>query len=120
MNPSRRDLYTMASDGFKRLFAEAMRSGRPLGPGEVRDNGDGSRDDFVSNVTQWLIDSNFDGVDFDNESGPFGADYDSLIVDCASAFSSYGFTVGAEVYINRAELTSTGLNAIDHLNLMAY
>jgi hypothetical protein len=48
MNPSRQDLYTMASDGFKRLFAEAMRSGRPLGPGEVRGNGDGSRSTEVS------------------------------------------------------------------------
>ena len=88
--------------------------------GAMMDNADGSRGNFVSQLTQWLIDAGADGVDFDHENGPFGPDYDALIVDCASAFAPHGFTVGADVYIGRAELSSTGLGAIDHLNLMDY
>ena len=89
---------------------------------DMWDNSDGSRDNFVSNLTQWLIDSGADGVDFDREWEPYpmGPDYDALIVDCKAAFAPYNFTVSADVYIGRGELTSTGLGSIDHLNLMDY
>ena len=89
--------------------------------GPMMDNADGSRTNFVSNLVQLLIDSGADGTDFDHEHGPFGADYNALIVDCANAFAPYNFTVGADVYKYRYELASPGgLDYIDHLNLMAY
>ncbi len=86
--------------------------------GEMMDNSNGSRDNFVSQLTQFLIDSGIDGVDFDREDF-YDSNYDALIIDCDSAFSPYGFTVGADVY-TRGALASPGLAAIDHLNLMAY
>ena len=90
----------------------------------MTDNNDGSRDAFIANAVQYLIDNNLDGIDYDWENDGFSSternNYSWLVRDTSVAFEPYGFTVCIDVVTWRNEIENWAIAYLDWLNLMGY
>jgi len=90
----------------------------------MTDNGDGSRDNFIANAVQYLINNNLDGIDYDWENDGFNSternNYSLLVRDTSLAFEPYDFTVCIDVVTWRNEIDNWAIAYLDWLNLMGY
>ena len=90
----------------------------------MSDNADGSRDRFISNLTQFLVEQDIDGVDYDWEiGGGFSPEcqkqYSDLVIATKESLHPLNKTVSIDVYF-RDELNTQGLAAVDWIQLMSY
>ena len=82
-----------------------------------------ARENFVSNIVQYVLDNNLDGVDIDWET-PINQEkiknQDLLLADLSNALHPLGKTVTVAANGEIAELQSSASDSVDWVNVMAY
>jgi hypothetical protein len=108
---------------FVNFSNEVLPDGPPISLfDQVTDNADGSRDNFVNNIQQHVIDNGYDGVWLNIEWSslvPPWVGHNQIMVELDNALGN-AYEIHSDVFINRGELDGIGLPHVDALTMMAY
>jgi hypothetical protein len=88
----------------------------------VTDNADGSRDNFVSNIQQYVVAHNYDGVWFNVEWSdqlPPWVGHNQIMGELDNALGG-SYEILSDVFIHRGELGAVGLPHVDAITMMSY